>query len=97
MHASHEQHRAVYEPEACLHAQECLRQVIKGVGGFSHAEWRAFHNEHTELDCKNFVDGDLVEQFLDLKRDSMDRIATVRAARLFPLHYHSFWYSYRQG
>ncbi|CAK0750170.1 hypothetical protein CVIRNUC_001969 [Coccomyxa viridis] len=56
--------------------QECLRRVIKGVGGFSHAEWRAFHNEHTELDCKNFVDGDLIEQFLDLKRDSMDRIAT---------------------
>ena len=64
--------------------QECLRRVIKGVGGFSHAEWRAFHNEHTELDCKNFVDGDLIEQFLDLKRDSMDRIATVRIALLTP-------------
>ena len=62
--------------------QECLRRVIKGVGGFSHAEWRAFHNEHTELDCKNFVDGDLIEQFLDLKRDSMDRIATVCLAPL---------------
>ena len=66
----------------CLPVQECLRRVIKGVGGFSHAEWRAFHNEHTELDCKNFVDGDLIEQFLDLKRDSMDRIATVRLACL---------------
>ncbi|CAL5227828.1 g10856 [Coccomyxa viridis] len=55
--------------------QDCLRRVIKGVGGFSHADWRAFQNEHTSADCRNFVDGDLIEQFLDLKRESMERIA----------------------
>ena len=59
--------------------QDCLRRVIKGVGGFSHAEWRSFQNEHTVADCRNFVDGDLIEQFLDLKRESMDRIARVHA------------------
>lgn len=59
--------------------QDCLRRVIKGVGGFSHAEWRAFHNEHTEAECRSFVDGDLIEQFLDLKRESMDSIAKVGA------------------
>ena len=47
------------------------------MGGFSHAEWRAFHNEHTEAECRSFVDGDLIEQFLDLKRESMERIAKV--------------------
>ena len=59
--------------------QDCLRRVIKGVGGFSHAEWRSFQNEHIVADCRSFVDGDLIEQFLDLKRESMERIAKVQA------------------
>ena len=65
-------------PEHVACAQECLRRVIKGVGGFSHAEWRAFQDEHTGSECRNFVDGDLIEQFLDLKRERMDKIAKVR-------------------
>lgn len=55
--------------------QDCLRKVIKGVGGLSHAAWRTFENQQQTYDCKNFVDGDLIEQFLDLKRDSMERVA----------------------
>jgi DNA damage-binding protein 1 len=52
-----------------------LRKVIKGVGGLSHAAWRTFQNQHQTYECKGFVDGDLIEQFLDLKRDSMERVA----------------------
>ena len=59
--------------------------MIKGVGGFSHAEWRAFHNEHTESECRSFVDGDLIEQFLDLKRESMERVAKVSLLPYNPL------------
>lgn len=46
------------------HVQECLRKVVKGVGGFGHAQWRAFQNEHSRAECKGFVDGDLIEQVM---------------------------------
>ena len=44
--------------------QDCLRKVVKGVGGFGHAQWRAFQNEHSRAECKGFVDGDLIEQVM---------------------------------
>ncbi|CAI7850853.1 unnamed protein product [Closterium sp. NIES-54] len=53
----------------------CLTKVIKGVGGLSHAEWRSFHNERKTVESKAFIDGDLVEAFLDLKRERMAEVA----------------------
>ena len=45
-----------------------MRKVVKGVGGLDHTQWRSFHNPFTPHGvCKQFIDGDLVEQFLDLK------------------------------
>lgn len=45
-----------------------MRKVVKGVGGFDHAQWRSFANQHVAAaPARQFVDGDLVEQFLDLK------------------------------
>lgn len=44
-----------------------MRKVVKGVGGFDHAQWRAFSNVQRTEPAKNFVDGDLIEQFLDLR------------------------------
>ena len=55
--------------------QACLRKVIKGVGGLDHAHWRSFHSERTTQECRNFVDGDLIEQFLDLDREKIEAIA----------------------
>lgn len=50
--------------------QKGLNQVVRGVGGFSHETWRAFSNDHHTIDSKNFIDGDLIETFLDLKYES---------------------------
>ncbi|KAK5580443.1 hypothetical protein RB653_000460 [Dictyostelium firmibasis] len=50
--------------------QKGLNQVVRGVGGFSHDTWRAFSNDHHTVDSKNFIDGDLIETFLDLKYES---------------------------
>ena len=49
--------------------QDALTKVVGGVGGFSHAKWRSFHNEHRNktAEARNYVDGDLVESFLDLR------------------------------
>lgn len=56
--------------------QGCLTEVIKGVGGIDHAEWRSFFNEKGRaLPASNFIDGDLVEAFLDLRRDRMEEVA----------------------
>jgi hypothetical protein len=56
--------------------QTSMRQVVRGIGGFSHAEWRSWSNNlripsplvETERSSRGFVDGDLVEAFLELNR-----------------------------
>lgn len=55
--------------------QTSLRKVIKGVGGLSHEQWRSFNNEKKTVEAKNFLDGDLIESFLDLNRSKMDEIS----------------------
>jgi len=57
--------------------QSNLRKVIKGVGGLSHEQWRSFNNEKKTVDAKNFLDGDLIESFLDLSRSPMDEISNA--------------------
>ncbi|CAH2080609.1 unnamed protein product [Thlaspi arvense] len=73
--------------------QSNLRKVIKGVGGLSHEHWRSFYEEkktEDELwksvftekktaDATNFLDGDLIESFLDLGRGGMEEIAKAMA------------------
>jgi DNA damage-binding protein 1 len=56
--------------------QQALVKVIKGVGGLSHEQWRSFNNERKTVDARNFLDGDLIESFLDLSRNKMEEIAT---------------------
>ncbi|KAL0699191.1 hypothetical protein Bca4012_055313 [Brassica carinata] len=55
--------------------QTSLRKVIKGVGGLSHEQWRSFKNEKRTADARSFLDGDLIESFLDLSRRKMEEIA----------------------
>mmetsp|Transcript_40860 Transcript_40860/g.132369 ORF Transcript_40860/g.132369 Transcript_40860/m.132369 type:complete len:202 (+) Transcript_40860:999-1604(+) len=46
--------------------QTALARVVKGVGGLSHASWRSFVNDRKTADAHGFIDGDLIEAFLDL-------------------------------
>ena len=55
--------------------QSNLRKVIKGVGGLSHEQWRSFNNEKKTVEAKSFLDGDLIESFLDLNRGKMEEIS----------------------
>ncbi|XP_068656195.1 DNA damage-binding protein 1a-like [Aristolochia californica] len=55
--------------------QSNLVKVIKGVGGLSHEHWRSFNNEKKTSDARNFLDGDLIESFLDLSRNRMEEIS----------------------
>lgn len=49
--------------------------VIKGVGGLLHSEWRSFQNDRKTVAAHNFVDGDLIEAFLELPADKMQTVA----------------------
>ncbi|CAA7054607.1 unnamed protein product [Microthlaspi erraticum] len=55
--------------------QTSLRKVIKGVGGLSHEQWRSFNHDRRSAEAKGFLDGDLIESFLDLSRSKMEEIS----------------------
>uniref|UniRef100_A0A7S4KRK9 RSE1/DDB1/CPSF1 C-terminal domain-containing protein n=2 Tax=Paramoeba aestuarina TaxID=180227 RepID=A0A7S4KRK9_9EUKA len=54
--------------------EERMRKVVQGIGGLKHEQWRAFKNERRTAKPCSFIDGDLVETFLDLPRENMEQI-----------------------
>lgn len=56
--------------------QAKLSKVIKSVGKIDHSFWRCFSNERRVEPATGFVDGDLIESFLDLPRSSMEEVAS---------------------
>ena len=59
-----------------FYLQASMRKVVKGVGGLDHKHWRSYVHEHSfqSQPAYNFVDGDLVEQFLELEKSSMQKV-----------------------
>ncbi|KAI5634730.1 CPSF A subunit region domain-containing protein [Phthorimaea operculella] len=47
-----------------------LSRVIKSVGRVAHGVWRSFNTDIKTEPAEGFVDGDLVEAFLDLDRET---------------------------
>jgi DNA damage-binding protein 1 len=61
--------------EFLTNLQRRLCQVIRSVGKIEHNQWRSFTNERkTEL-MEGFVDGDLIETFLDLSSEKMTEVS----------------------
>ena len=57
--------------------QRRLCQVIRSAGKIEHEQWRSFCNERKTEPMEGFVDGDLIETFLDLNRDKMAEVAAA--------------------
>ncbi|XP_072033765.1 DNA damage-binding protein 1-like [Amphiura filiformis] len=57
-----------------LEVQKKLTRVIKSVGKIEHSFWRSFYTERKTESAENFIDGDLIESFLDLNRDKMEEV-----------------------
>lgn len=58
-----------------LHAlQEKLSEVIKAVGKIEHKFWRSFHTDVKCEPSEGFIDGDLIESFLDLSQRDMEQV-----------------------
>ncbi|KAF9925024.1 DNA damage-binding protein 1a [Linnemannia zychae] len=56
------------------HLETNLSKVVRGVGGLDHSKWRQFRNNQRTLASTNFVDGDLIELFLDLTEDEVNKV-----------------------
>lgn len=54
--------------------QTRMAQVIKPVGKIEHSFWRSFATERKVEPCEGFIDGDLIEAFLDLSNDKMKEV-----------------------
>ena len=57
-----------------LDVQERLSKVIRSVGKIEHSFWRSFSSERRKVPSYNFIDGDLIESFLDLNREHMSQV-----------------------
>lgn len=57
-----------------MEVQNKLAQVIKSVGKIEHSFWRAAQTERKTEPTSGFIDGDLIESFLDLNRDKMQEV-----------------------
>lgn len=51
--------------------ERSLADVIKGVGKIKHSFWRSYHTEIRTEPSESFIDGDLIESFLDLSKADM--------------------------
>lgn len=61
--------------EFLLDLQTRLASIIKSVGKIEHAYWRSFHTDIKTENSEGFIDGDLIESFLDLSQDKMREVA----------------------
>lgn len=58
-----------------LELQYKLTETIKSVGKIKHSFWRSFATDLKTEPCDGFIDGDLIESFLDLAQDKMKEVA----------------------
>jgi len=59
--------------------QEALDQYVPSVGKIDHKVWRAFDVDDRTNDSQGFIDGDLIETYLDLpKTVQIDLIKNLR-------------------
>lgn len=53
-----------------------LAKSMKSIGKIEHGFWRSFHTERRTDTPIGFIDGDLIESFLDLSREKMLDVVT---------------------
>lgn len=77
-----------------------LTHTIKSVGKIEHSFYRSYSTDMKQEPCEGFIDGDLVESFLDLNREKMTEtisgLEIVSSYRRIALKSKSFyqWFSF---
>lgn len=56
--------------------QIAMAKVLQSssVGGLSHEKWRSFTTERERFESKMFVDGDLIERYHDMDKETQEAI-----------------------
>ena len=54
--------------------ERAMKNVVVSVGSFSYDEWRSFHNDRRCGKCNTTIDGDFIEQFLELSETEMEEV-----------------------
>lgn len=54
--------------------QNRLTTTIKSIGKIEHSYWRSFNTDIKTEPCEGFIDGDLIESFLDLSSEKMKEV-----------------------
>lgn len=59
--------------------ERAMATLVPGVGGLKHLEWRDLVLEHParSAPARNFLDGDLIERFLDLNAAQMSEVSSM--------------------
>jgi len=55
--------------------EKSLRKFVQGLGGLDHANWRQFKNQMEAKPAVGFLDGDLIETFLNLTAEQQQKVA----------------------
>ena len=55
--------------------EKSLRKFVQGLGGLDHAKWREFKNQTDDKPAVGFLDGDLIETFLNLTPEQQQKVA----------------------
>lgn len=53
-----------------LALQECINEVVHGIGGLEHQKWRRFIFNKTSSDSVGFIDGDLISKYNEIDDES---------------------------
>lgn len=59
--------------------QTAMATIIPGIGGLNHQDWREMVSDSPprSAPAKNFLDGDLIERFLDLNLANMKKVSAM--------------------
>ncbi|KAF0690909.1 hypothetical protein As57867_017711, partial [Aphanomyces stellatus] len=57
--------------------ETALNKVIKGIGGLLHKDWRMYESKRTVSEARGFIDGDLIEGYLDLNKSLMQKVVSL--------------------
>lgn len=55
--------------------ESAMKKAFPAVVGINHQDWRDFNNGRRNTPQKNFIDGDLVETFLELDKEDIESVA----------------------
>ena len=57
--------------------QRAMTKVVSSIGNMNHTEWRSFYSIRRIAAARNFLDGDLIESFLDLPQEDRDKVVEL--------------------